>query len=429
MSETTPEQSFLVIGSGGREHAIAWKLSTSPSRPTVYVIPGNDGIARDEAIRCVRPSLEVTDHSALARFAREQNISLTVVGPEAPLSAGIVDHFEAAGLPIFGPKQAAAQLEASKAFAKEIMVAAGVPTAAYAVFDALEPALAYARGAAHPLVIKADGLAAGKGVVISPDVETSVRTLKEFIADARFGDASARVVLEEFLEGVECSFMVLTDGDTVLPLSTSQDHKRLGDGDVGPNTGGMGALVPSPHASDELVRVALEQVVRPTLAELRARGIEYAGFLYAGLMLTDEGPKVLEFNVRLGDPETQALMAATHADLADILLRASTGDLHASEDLAEGAHACCVVLASRGYPGERDTGFPIEGLDAAASHAHVKVFHAGTKAMADGRLVNSGGRVLGVTATGADQAEARARAYAAVAEIRWEGMTFRGDIG
>ncbi len=423
------QRTFLVIGSGGREHALAWKLSQGPGEPIVHVAPGSDGIAADEAIRGECVDIGVDDFEALASFVEERDVDLTVVGPEAPLCAGLADFFAERGLAVFGPKKAAAELEGSKSFAKEIMVAAGVPTAGYDAFDDLDSALEHVREADHPVVIKADGLAAGKGVVISEDVDTSVETLESYMAEEAFGEASQRVVIEEFLEGTELSFMVVTDGDQIVALSTSQDHKRAGEGDTGPNTGGMGAFTPSHLATEELESRLVAEVIEPTLAELERRGIGYRGFLYAGLMFTDTGPKVLEFNCRMGDPETQPLLFAMEADLGEVLLRAATGELSGDESLKSEQHAFCVVLASKGYPGPRETGFVIHGLDEAAEVPETKVFHAGTELDADGNFRNTGGRVLGVTARAATRVDARKRVYEAVDQISWEGMQYRSDIG
>jgi phosphoribosylamine--glycine ligase len=421
-------RTFLVIGSGGREHAMAWKLAQADDKPTAWVAPGNDGIDADEEIRGGCVDIAEADFEALADFAEAHDVTLTVVGPEAPLCDGIVDYFEERGLAVFGPKAAAAELEGSKAFAKDVMNAAGVPTAQFRVFERFGPAMEYLMDAEHPVVIKADGLAGGKGVVISEHLETSEETLREYMEDEKFGEASQTVLIEECLVGTELSFMVVTDGTTIVPLSTSQDHKRVGEGDAGPNTGGMGAFTPSHRATPELRATVLEQVIQPTLTELKRRGIDYSGFLYAGLMLTADGPKVLEFNCRLGDPETQPLLYAMDADLGDVLARAAAGELGPKDELETDNAACCIVLASDGYPGPRDTGHVIRGLDEAAQVAGTKVFHAGT-ALRDGEFVNAGGRVLGVTARAGDVAAARDMAYQAVAKIDWKGMHYRGDIG
>jgi phosphoribosylamine--glycine ligase len=419
---------FLVIGSGGREHAIAWKLAQAEDSPTVWVAPGNDGIDADEEIQGECVDIAEDDFDALAEFARDNDVTLTVVGPEAPLCDGLVDFFEARDLPVFGPRAAAAELEGSKAFAKDVMSAAGVPTANYKVFSRLGPAMEYLMDATHPVVIKADGLAGGKGVVISEHVDSSEETLRAYMEDEKFGQASQTVLIEECLVGTELSFMVVTDGTTIVPLSTSQDHKRVGEGGEGPNTGGMGAFTPSHRATPELRANVLENVIQPTLSELERRGIEYRGFLYAGLMLTAQGPKVLEFNCRLGDPETQPLLYAMDADLGDVLTKAAHGKLGPSDTLETSNAACCIVLASEGYPGPRDTGHVISGLDDAATVPNTKVFHAGT-ALENGAFINAGGRVLGVTARGDNVAAARDLAYQAVSKISWEGMHFRPDIG
>ncbi len=412
---------YLVVGSGGREHAIAWKLSTETDA-VVFVAPGSAGIAATEGVRCV--DLAATHHQALADFAVRERIDLTVVGPEVPLVAGIADHFRARDLCILGPGAAAAQLEGSKAFAKDVMRAAGIPTAAYQAFEDLEPALDYVAHAAHPLVIKADGLAGGKGVVISDDLATSASTLRDFMGQRRFGEASERVVIEECLTGPELSFIVVTDGNGIVTLSTSRDHKRLRDGDRGPNTGGMGAITPSPDATPALDRQLVDTIVRPTLDELRARGLDYRGFLYVGLMLTPTGPQVLEFNVRLGDPETQALLVAMETDLGPTLVDAATGTLQ-SGTLATTRSACCVVLAADGYPEAPRRGELISPIP----HSDVAhVFHAGTSAEADG-FATAGGRVLAVVARGDDGAEARRNAYRLAAEITWDGRQMRTDIG
>lgn len=414
---------YLVLGSGGREHAIAWKLSRERDADVV-VAPGNDGIAATANCRVANVSL--ADHDALVKLARDEGVDLTVVGPEAPLCAGIADRFAEEGLLLFGPTAKGAMLEGSKAFAKDVMVAAGVPTAAYAVFESLDMAIEHVERAPHPVVIKADGLAGGKGVVISATSEESVATLRSFLSERRFGAASSRVVIEQHLSGPEVSFMVVTDGTTIVPLETSQDHKRVGDGDVGPNTGGMGAITPSPHRSDSLRDELVRTVIRPTLDELRGRGIDYRGFLYAGVMLTQDGPRVLEFNVRLGDPETQALLVAMDRDLGPILAAAARGRLEPGSLETRNA-ACCIVMAAEGYPGAVRDGDRIEGLDDVEDPG-VVVFHAGTR-RENGAFVTAGGRVLGVTARGTDVRDARARAYEAVARIDWRGKHYRRDIG
>jgi len=419
---------YLVVGSGGREHALAWKLGTEGDH-TVFVAPGNDGIAADPDIQGECVDIDSDHFEALAKFARERDIDLTVVGPEAPLCGGIVDFFENQHIPIFGPPEAAARIEGSKSFAKQIMTEAGVPTADYEVFDDLQPAIDHVELVDHPIAIKADGLAGGKGVVVSDDVALSRETLVEYMEDERFGEASSRVVVEQALSGPEMSFIVVADGQTVVPLATSRDHKRLGEGDTGPNTGGMGAVAPAPEVTPELEEQILTEIIEPTLRELDDRGTPYRGFLYAGLMLTDDGPKVLEFNCRMGDPEAQPLVYALEADIGEVLCSAAAGDLSGGTKLTADRHACCVVLASDGYPSpDRDTGHPIEGLDAAAEIADTRVFHAGTR-LEDDRFYNAGGRVLGVTGRGSTNDAARERAYAAAAEIDWPGMHYRSDIG
>lgn len=420
---------FLVIGSGGREHALAWKLGQEAAEREVYVAPGSDGIAADPDIDAECVDISPDAFEELADLAERKSVDLTVVGPEGPLCEGIVDYFESRELPIFGPSEAAARLEGSKSFANRLMDDAGVPTADFRVFDELEPAREFVSAAAHPLAIKADGLAGGKGVVLSQDAEESREVLDAYMAEERFGEASTRVVLEEYLDGEEMSFILVCDGGTAVPLATSRDHKRVGEGGTGPNTGGMGAVAPAPDVSPALEDEVVENVVEPTLAELRDLGIQYRGFLYAGLMLTDEGPKVLEFNCRMGDPEAQPLLYALEANVGEALTRAADGNLGDGLDLQSDRNACCVVLASRGYPSpDRDTGHRIEGLDEASNLQETKVFHAGTRREDDG-FINAGGRVLGVTGRGASHDQARSRAYEAVSRINWEGMHYRDDIG
>ncbi len=417
---------YLVVGAGGREHALAWKLAQGADVESVWVAPGNAGIAADPDITgCL--DIAVGDFSALEAFAKENDVTLTVVGPEAPLVDGIVDHFQSAGLAIFGPSAAAAQLEASKAFSKEVMRKAEVPTANFAVFDDEADAIAHIEMARHPLVIKADGLAGGKGVVISQSVDESRETLQSFMAGAKFGESSKTVLIEDFLEGPELSFIVVTDGENVVPLATSRDHKRVGEGDTGPNTGGMGAITPSPNDSLDLQTEIVEMVIRPVLRQMKQRGAPFSGFLYAGLMLTQDGPYVLEFNVRMGDPETQPLLFALNADFGALLESCVAGTLKDGR-LSESDAACAIVLASAGYPATPQKGFVIEGLDTDFG-PHTKVFHAGTTRDDSGAFINNGGRVLAVTARGASPADARERAYEAAQHIHWEGMHFRRDIG
>ena len=424
----TDARRFLVIGAGGREHALAWRLAQADSAARVFVAPGNDGIAADASLRGGCVPIQATDLEGLARFAREQDITLTIVGPEAPLVAGVVDHFLALGLPIFGPSAQAAQLEASKTFAKEVMDACGVPTARWASFDQLSLAVEHARHHPHPLVIKADGLAAGKGVFISPDAQTSVQTLHQLMAHEALGQAGRRVILEEHLEGEELSFIVATDGVQIVALPTSQDHKRALDGDRGPNTGGMGAYTPSRHEEPAMIGRLKASVIRPVLDELARRGSPLRGFLYAGLMLTPSGPRVLEFNVRLGDPEAQALLFGLDAPLGEVLIALQRGEPVDEGVLLEHARpAFCVVLAAHGYPGEVRTGDLIEGLEQ-PRRGDVMVFCAGVKRVAD-RWVTASGRALGVTARGASAELARQLAYEAADTIRWPGIHYRRDMG
>jgi phosphoribosylamine--glycine ligase len=420
---------FLIIGSGGREHALAWKLGQEAAGRKIYVAPGNDGMSADPDIDAECVDISPDAFEELAHLAVRRDVDLTVVGPEGPLCDGIVDYFESRDLPIFGPSEAAARLEGSKSFANQLMEKAGVPTADFRVFDELDSARKFASSATHPLAIKADGLAGGKGVILSQDVEQSQEVLDEYMAEERFGEASARVVIEEYLEGEEMSFILVCDGRTAVPLATSRDHKRVGEGGEGPNTGGMGAVAPVPDVSPALEDEVVEEIVTPTLAELRDQGIHYRGFLYAGLMLTDQGPKVLEFNCRMGDPEAQPLLYALQANVGEAMTRAADGNLGNELDLKSDRHACCVVLASRGYPAsERDTGHQIEGLDEVSDLQETKVFHAGTR-REDGGFVNAGGRVLGVTGKGNSHEKARSRAYDAVSRLGWEGMYYRNDIG
>ncbi|HLT90258.1 MAG TPA: phosphoribosylamine--glycine ligase [Woeseiaceae bacterium] len=417
---------ILVVGGGGREHAFAWKCAQSPAVREVLVAPGNAGTALEPRVRNV--PVPAGDIEALAALAAREAVDLTIVGPEAPLVAGIVDRFTAAGLACFGPTAAAAALEGSKGFAKAFLARHGIPTAAFATFTELEPALAYVRDRGTPIVVKADGLAAGKGVVVATTLEQAEAALRDMLADRRYGDAGSRVVIEEFLEGEEASFIVMTDGDTVLPLATSQDHKARDDGDRGPNTGGMGAYSPAPVLTPELERRVLDEIVHPTLDGLRADGIPYRGFLYAGLMIAPDGsPRVLEFNCRFGDPETQPVLARLRSDFAALCAAAAAGRLAGQPVAWDPRAALGVVMAAEGYPGTCRTGDRIEGLDDVVGD-DVKVFHAGT-AQANGDVVTSGGRVLCVVGLGDTVAAAAETAYAAVARIHWRGAFFRRDIG
>ncbi|SFW71281.1 phosphoribosylamine--glycine ligase [Luteibacter sp. UNCMF366Tsu5.1] len=416
----------LVIGGGGREHALAWKLSQSPRVDEVIVAPGNAGTAREPRMRNV--AIPVTDIDGLLALARKENVELTVVGPEVPLVAGVVDRFTQEGLRCFGPTAAAAQLEGSKAFAKDFLARHAIPTAHYAVFTELAPALAHVRTHGAPIVIKADGLAAGKGVVVAMTLAEAEAALDDMLGQQAFGDASSRVVIEEFLDGEEASFIVMADGKHALPMATSQDHKRRDDGDKGPNTGGMGAYSPAPVVTDEVSARVMREVIEPTLAGMAADGMPFTGFLYAGLMIDGNGaPKVIEFNVRFGDPETQPIMLRLRSDLVDLVDAALDGRMAAVEAQWDPRPAIGVVIAAGGYPGKVRAGDPIDGADIDFG-ADVKVFHAGTAEGSEGRPVTAGGRVLAVCALGDDIASARERAYAAVDRIHFDGAFHRRDI-
>ncbi len=418
---------ILVIGSGGREHALAWKLKQSPRVSEVIVAPGNAGTAREPGMR--NADVGVTDVDALLALAQNEGIGLTVVGPEAALAAGVVDRFRAAGLRCFGASRIAAQLESSKAFAKDFLARHNIPTAHYAVFTELDAALAYVREHGAPIVIKADGLAAGKGVVVALTQGDAEQALHDMLGAHSFGEASARVVIEEFLEGEEASYIVMSDGVHVLPLATSQDHKRRDEGDLGPNTGGMGAYSPAPVVTPAVERRILDEVIRPTIDGMAAEGAPFSGFLYAGLMIDAHGaPKVIEFNARLGDPETQPILLRLKSDLVELIEAALDGVLDAKTTKWDARPALGVVVAAAGYPGKVRSGDVIDGLDADTG-ADAKVFHAGTRLDADGHVVTAGGRVLAVCALGEDIAGARERAYAAARAIRFEGAFCRRDIG
>ncbi|SDG15154.1 MULTISPECIES: phosphoribosylamine--glycine ligase [Rhodanobacteraceae] len=416
----------LVIGGGGREHALAWKLGQSGRVDEVIVAPGNAGTSREPGLR--NASVPVTDIDGLVALAKAEGVGLTVVGPEVPLVAGVVDRFTAEGLRCFGPSAAAAQLEGSKAFAKDFLARHGIPTAHYAVFTELAPALAHVRGTGAPIVIKADGLAAGKGVVVAMTLADAEAALEDMLGQQAFGDASSRVVIEEFLDGEEASFIVIADGRHALPMATSQDHKRRDDGDLGPNTGGMGAYSPAPVVTDEVSARVMREIIQPTLDGMIADGAPFTGFLYAGLMIDKAGaPKVIEFNVRFGDPETQPIMLRLRSDLVDLIeaaLDGRVGDVTAEWDPRP---SLGVVLAAGGYPGKVRAGDVITGAEGDFG-ADVKVFHAGTADNADGQAVTAGGRVLTVCALGVDVAAARASAYEALGSVRFADMYFRHDI-
>src|SRR5436190_12471950 len=414
---------LLVIGSGGREHALASKLAHSPKVQKVFVAPGNGGTALESGLE----NIALTDIPKLIEFAKKEHIHLTVVGPEAPLAAGIVDAFQDAGLKIFGPTRAAAQLESSKDFAKQFMVRHGIPTARHATFEKADEARAYVQKHGAPIVIKADGLAAGKGVVVASTREEALATIDSMMTGGKLGAAGARVVIEEFMEGEEASFIVMSDGTHVLPLATSQDHKRLRDGDEGPNTGGMGAYSPAPVVTPEVHARVMREIVLPAVQGMSKDGVPFVGFLYAGLMIDAQGrPRTLEFNCRLGDPETQPIIMRLKSDLLDLIDRALDGSLDRAEAEWDRRAALGIVLASRGYPEEPRKGDRIEGLPKPSPEC--RVFHAGTRL--DGKTVlTNGGRVLCVTALGDSVKMARTRAYATVDGIRFDGMQYRKDIG
>ena len=415
----------LIIGSGGREHALAWKISQSPRADRVFVAPGNAGTAADAE----NVPIAATDFPALIRFAKENRAELTVVGPEAPLAAGVVDAFEAEGLPVFGPNKAAAELEASKVFCKDLLRDADVPSGDYHTFRDAAGALKYLQDREDaPIVVKADGLAAGKGVIVCDGREKALEAVQRIARDREFGAAGDRLIIEERLHGEEASVLAITDGATLVTLQPAQDHKPAGDGDTGPNTGGMGAYCPAPLVDDPLLHWIEEHVLVPTVHAMKRAGRPFRGVLYAGLMITNQGPKVLEFNVRFGDPECQPLLMRLKTDLVDLLEAAVRGRLDQIDDLEwDPRPSVCVVMASQGYPGHYETGFPIRGLEAAAEVPLTKVFHAGTT-LADGKVVTAGGRVLGVTGLGDNVARAKLNAYTGVKCIRWDGAWCRKDI-
>ncbi len=414
---------ILILGSGGREHALAWAVMQNPKCDRLVVAPGNAGIAA--IADCA--ALDIMDGAQVVVFAEQNAIDFVIIGPEAPLAAGVADRLRAAGILTFGPSAAAARLESSKSFTKEICDAAGAPTAAWARFDEAGAAREYIRAQGAPIVVKADGLAAGKGVIVAMDEAQALAAVDDMFA-GEFGEAGAEVVIEEFMEGEEASFFVLCDGENVLPIGTAQDHKRVGEGDTGPNTGGMGAYSPAPVLDDAVAARAMEQIIRPTVAEMAARGTPYQGVLYAGLMIREGQPRLVEYNVRFGDPECQVLMMRLGAQALDLMLDCAEGRLEEARVSWADDHAITVVMAARGYPGAYEKGSRIGGLAALPEDSRNMVFHAGT-ARRDGALVASGGRVLNVTARGASLREARDRAYAMVDAIDWPGGFCRRDIG
>ncbi|OWO79941.1 phosphoribosylamine--glycine ligase [Photorhabdus luminescens] len=417
---------ILIVGSGGREHALAWKAAQSPLAGKIYVAPGNAGTALESNLENI--DISATDINSLLAFAQSHDIGLTIVGPEAPLVMGIVDAFQKAGLTIFGPTQAAAQLEGSKAFTKDFLARHQIPTAAYQNFTEIEPALAYLDKVSVPIVIKADGLAAGKGVIVATTLEEAQSAIKDMLAGNAFGDAGHRIVIEEFLAGEEASFIVMVDGKNVIPMATSQDHKRVGDGDTGPNTGGMGAYSPAPVVTDEIHQRIMEEIIYPTVNGMAIEGHVYTGFLYAGLMINQNGePKVIEFNCRFGDPETQPIMMRMRSDLVELCLAGAKGKLAGKTSHWDERPALGVVLAAGGYPADYRKGDIIHGLPQQENESS-KVFHAGT-AMQGNDVVTAGGRVLCVTALGETIIDAQKNAYQQAEEIEWNSCFYRKDIG
>lgn len=416
---------ILLIGGGGREHALAWKLAQSPKVEKLYAAPGNPGIAQLKKCECI--SIDIDDLEGVADYAEEKSIDLTVVGPEAPLVAGLADVFKRRGLPVFGPSKAAAQLEGSKAFSKELMAKYNIPTAFFKVCEDIASAKAYVEEKGAPIVVKADGLAAGKGVVVAMTKEEALAAIDDMMGDHKFGAAGARLVLEEYMEGEEASLLAFTDGKTVVPMIAAQDHKRVFDGDKGPNTGGMGTYAPAPVMTDVLRLKATERILKPVVEAMAQEGMPYQGCLYAGLMIKGDSVKVVEFNCRFGDPETQVVLPLLDGDLADIMLACATGTLDKADVGWYDKAAVCVVMASGGYPESYEKGKDIIGLEAAASDKNVVVFHAGTK-YENGSVVTAGGRVLGVTAVDASIKAARDRAYSAVEKIKFDKAFCRKDI-
>ncbi|MFP5114969.1 phosphoribosylamine--glycine ligase [Bacillaceae bacterium C204] len=412
----------LVVGGGGREHAIVWKLSQSPKINQIYCAPGNPGIA--ELAECL--SISVSEIEKLANFTKKEQIDLTFVGPEEPLSLGIVNYFKEQGLPIYGPSREAALIEGSKAFAKEMMIKYQIPTASYAAFTNYEKALAYVHSKGAPIVIKADGLAAGKGVVVAKTLEEAENALKGMMKDVTFGSAGARVVIEEFLEGEEMTLLAFVNGTTVKPMVPAQDHKPVFDGDKGPNTGGMGTYAPLPHMDSSMVKRIIEEIVQPTANAMVEEEVPFEGILYTGLMLTKSGPKVIEYNARFGDPETQVVLPLLETDLLDILIASLSGELENVEVKWKDKSAVCVIMSSDGYPGSYEKGQVIKGLDNVTYPTIV--FHAGTTAK-DREIITNGGRVLGITSIGDHLKEARELAYQSVKKVSFNGAHYRTDIG
>ncbi len=415
---------ILIIGSGGREHALAWKVAQSSKATQVFVAPGNAGSALEDKVSNV--DIDVCDIEKLIAFAKDNNVEMTIVGPEAPLVIGVVDAFEKAGLNCFGPREGAAQLEGSKAFTKDFLARHDIPTAWYQNFTEIDPAIAYVREKGAPIVIKADGLAAGKGVIVAMTLQEAEDAIKDMLAGNAFGEAGSRVVIEEFLDGEEASFIVMVDGDNVLPMATSQDHKRVGNGDTGPNTGGMGAYSPAPVVTQEMHDRIMEQVIYPTVNGMKAEGNTYTGFLYAGLMIMSDGtPKVIEYNCRFGDPETQPIMMRLQSDLVELVQASFDKRLDQIDAKFDSRAAVGVVLAAGGYPASYAKGDVISGIAKATNDA--KVFHAGTKVV-DGNVVTAGGRVLCATALGETVTAAQASAYELTKAIDWNGVFYRTDI-
>lgn len=417
---------ILVIGSGGREHAIAWKLSQDNRVEKIYVAPGNGGTACEE--KCENINIKAGEITKLIEFVKTNKIDLTVVGPEDPLSQGIVDDFEKEGLFIFGPNKAAAQMEASKAFAKDVMKKAGIATADYEKFNNCDDALEYIRKKGAPIVVKADGLAAGKGVTVAFSIEEAEKAVKEIFIDKVFGEANSTIVIEDFMEGEEATYLAITDGENIIPLSVSQDHKRVYDNDEGPNTGGMGAYTPAPICNDEKLARVTNEIAKPMIDELKKRGTIYKGVIYAGLMINGESIKVVEFNARFGDPECQVVLSRIESGFLDALLGAAKGNLAGINIVNKNMTATCVIMISGGYPKDYKSGYEITGINEADKIENIKVFHAGTRAE-NGKILTSGGRVLCVTAIDKDLSSSIEKAYNGVAKISFKDMAYRKDIG